>query len=1064
MTSNDPTTLRRLIAYFRDCMLADGGERQIRDVFGRDETDHHLFAVDPTQTAPSPYIPIPREVAKRIIARLRMQRQERELMGGMYLVRAQPSAPGEPAKAIRAPLLLFGAQLLEQTGEYAVRLEPDTVRLNPVVVDALGLAPPEELDLVKGRELLARFERKAHVGTRREMPRWRAGQEPYWMASGMVWVTRRSEMARSVAYELDSLCADDSDLSEPLKRILGGAPRSAGDGDANPPQPETLPTRLTGAQEQTLHNAARETLSVVNGPPGTGKTYVLACQAIDRVMRNERVLIVCGNENAADVVRGKLGALFGAADGLLVRAGRGDHRRELLKRLDDLLSEGPSYAEPEPPDALEAQLQEAATAYRRREEQFRRALAQSVSDGEILRGNSRWLWAVLHRWLVRRRVQKKPLLLSACWAELQASVKGHQERASNYLLGLSNHNRRLLLQRKRRQLAALVKALRSRVSGYRQERFEALDWEVLTQAFPVWVVSAQALYRVLPLQKELFDLVILDEATQCSLPLALPALQRARRAVIVGDPKQLRHFSFVSRDRQRQLASRYEVEESSLDLDYRERSLLDYGLAAVSGSHAIGFLDEHFRSHPELISFSNKTFYRNRLKVLTRLKPGSDESPLELERCQVDVVDGVNEAEIAAVITKLKSLVDEYRQLPEGECPQIGVLAFFQATAVRLEQELLNAFDLAMMSRHEIRVGTPYAFQGEERDIMLLATGLYPGRSAAAWNYINRADVFNVAVTRARNRQIVFLPEGALESSGANLLRDYLEHARDDRAERQARPRTEADTLRSELIDELRRWGATCHLDYPFAGKHLDLLVQHRGQAVAVDTIGSSIPAGEAWEWERYRQLERAGLTLFPVSYAAWRLRREDVVRELERILGEVSVPAHSGASKKYQALRWRLDELGDSDSAARIDALEKAYANALHWLQLRFEPTELTYLRYRQGIEQLHAAAFSELQGAVLLLEGLRDISPDSITGALRSELELRIEGGERATAALEHLGEELALLRTSESGLEQALSEIRMLAERVQRYGIGAEEGDAPEPTRQTTTPAASEEQTKA
>ena len=73
-----------------------------------------------------------------------------------------------------------------------------------------------------------------------------------------------------------------------------------------------------------------------------------------------------------------------------------------------------------------------------------------------------------------------------------------------------------------------------------------------------------------------FDLVIIDEATQCDIASSLPILQRGKAAVIVGDPKQLKHISFLSTKQQQ-----YLIQENQLDklpfqqLDYRNKSILD---------------------------------------------------------------------------------------------------------------------------------------------------------------------------------------------------------------------------------------------------------------------------------------------------------------------------------------------------------------------------------------------------------------------------------------------------------------------------------------------------------
>src|SRR5262249_22291648 len=95
--------------------------------------------------------------------------------------------------------------------------------------------------------------------------------------------------------------------------------------------------------------------------------------------------------------------------------------------------------------------------------------------------------------------------------------------------------------------------LRARTGGKQEDLFNKIDLEVLLTAFPVWLVNLSDIHDVLPLKRELFDLAIIDEATQCDIASCLPILYRARRAVIVADPNQLRHLSFPSIPRQTEL-------------------------------------------------------------------------------------------------------------------------------------------------------------------------------------------------------------------------------------------------------------------------------------------------------------------------------------------------------------------------------------------------------------------------------------------------------------------------------------------------------------------------------
>ncbi|MCE8039549.1 MAG: AAA domain-containing protein [Halomonadaceae bacterium] len=1043
--------MRRLIGYFRDCLMEDGGERQLTDVFGRDAWEHHLFACPNGWWDAEAPLPVPLQHAERLGAMLQLHRQERELLVGTCLVMGPVRETGTTARHLRAPLFLCPAELSYRNGRHVVCPEPGAWRVNPAVLQSLELTEEQlgfgvdGVDLSLLQQALSRFERREHGETSQAFPPWRAGQAPRWAPTGVVWVSARTQLARSVAYELEALSAEGTTLSPPLRQLFqaSSSPRKPA---VRPPVPETLPTGLTLAQERALHNAAAETLSVINGPPGTGKTFTLACQAIDRVMRHERVLIVCSNEHAADVVRAKLAEIFGSAQGLIVRAGRGNHRQQLLECLDELLAGESDKGEHEPPERLASRLQAMARDYRRSEKRFRKALTAAVAEGALWRAR-RGLWRGLRLWWLRLRVRRRALL-SQRWSDLQHKVSEHQSLARHYLAALAEHQLKTLQSTRRQQLRQLVTALRSRASGRREERFEALDWSILTQAFPVWVVSAQALHRTLPLESELFDLCIMDEATQSNLPLALPALQRASRAVIVGDPRQLRHFSFLSRARQQDLAVRHQVQSLPVDLNYRERSLLDYGLMAVSDGHAIVLLDEHFRSHPALIGFSNERFYAGRLKILTHLAQVADAPPIAIVDCAVRIEGEVNAAEIETLMEHLEALVTESADLPDHECPSIGVLALFRATALALEKALVERVGLRAISRHDLRVGTPYAFQGEERDIMLLATGVYPGRAAAAWTYLNRPDVFNVAVTRARYRQLLFMPLAALEGVGSNLLVDYVAHARTH----QPRPVTTAlahDAMRSELVAALEAWGARCRVDYPFAGQTLDLLVIYQGHAVAVDTIGTGVAAGQAWDWERYRLLERAGLAIFPISYVAWNTRREEVLTYLQQTLGlEAAVTDDEAAASL--SLRWRLQELEELDMLALLDELDRSYRQILHWLDRHFAAGELTQRRYREGVERLRQAAIAELQGACVLLEGIRELASESDDVWLRAAVDERLARCREAVSGMRHLARELAVLRTQASGLEAALEDVTRLSARVQRYAADTQESTLEFPAR--------------
>ena len=103
----------------------------------------------------------------------------------------------------------------------------------------------------------------------------------------------------------------------------------------------------------------------------------------------------------------------------------------------------------------------------------------------------------------------------------------------------------------------------------------------------------------------------MDEASQCDPALACVALMRAKRAVVVGDPQQLRHVCFLSHAREQAAFTQYELPAGLQDRFRYRRSLFDIAADAVD-QHNLFFLSEHFRSHPQIIGFSNRHFYDRR--------------------------------------------------------------------------------------------------------------------------------------------------------------------------------------------------------------------------------------------------------------------------------------------------------------------------------------------------------------------------------------------------------------------------------------------------------------------
>ena len=161
---------------------------------------------------------------------------------------------------------------------------------------------------------------------------------------------------------------------------------------------------------------------------------------------------------------------------------------------------------------------------------------------------------------------------------------------------------------------------------------EEEDFRPLLEAFPCWCVTTYAVSDSLPLKPGMFDVAIIDEASQCDIASCFPILFRAKRAVIVGDDKQLPHLSFLEKAKEQSFLSQYGIPDK-YQLMWRFRTNSMFDLADYYSMNSV-MLDEHFRSLPPIINFSNHEFYNDRIRVMRKDKP--DENVLEL----VEVVDG----------------------------------------------------------------------------------------------------------------------------------------------------------------------------------------------------------------------------------------------------------------------------------------------------------------------------------------------------------------------------------------------------------------------------------------
>jgi very-short-patch-repair endonuclease len=300
----------------------------------------------------------------------------------------------------------------------------------------------------------------------------------------------------------------------------------------------------------------------------------------------------------------------------------------------------------------------------------------------------------------------------------------------------------------------------------------------VTNILSCWGVTSLSVKGKIPFEPGYFDLVVIDEASQCDIASAIPLLYRAKRVVIIGDDKQLTHISSINKKQDIQLLERHKLIETHMSWSYAGSSLFKLA-ASLCHQGDITVLRDHHRSHADIIGYSNKHFYNGQLRVATdysRLKYTSESAVRWVDvKGQVSRPfqgGALNETEAKAVVKELKRLVDTNY---EGT---IGVVTPFRGQANMIRDLIHNdsALSNALLSR-EFLVDTVHKFQGDERDTMIFSSVISNGISEGSEGFLARTgNLFNVAITRARAALIIVGDMKACQNSRASHFSDFAKY------------------------------------------------------------------------------------------------------------------------------------------------------------------------------------------------------------------------------------------------------------------------------------------------
>lgn len=579
-----------------------------------------------------------------------------------------------------------------------------------------------------------------------------------------------------------------------LARYLAGTPIEAQPVAAMP----IFPFSSNLSQRAAIGNALTYPISVIEGPPGTGKTQTILNLVATLVADPGRTVGVVSLNNAAvDNVRTKLEqagfghvvARLGSADLRKAFFEAQEARNAAVRRVSAVPAPDPDLGElADLGDRLQRlQIQQLRLARQRSEADahrlellhFDRFLGDLVLpdlDGVALlrRGSERlleflaetdlddadrrlgWLRRLQRRWRFGALRGADPhdadvvLSLQRSYyvqriAELDTDIARLERDLAAADLDAVVERHRMLSEQA--FSAGLLRRYGSREPRTYGQTNYLKRFSDFTDDYPVILSSCHSLRASIG-GTPLLDCLIIDEASQVDLLTAALALASCRRVVVVGDRRQLPHIADADASK--------DVEVPAAAYDYRAHSILS-SLHELYGKHLPAtLLREHYRCHPAIIGFCNERFYDGQLLPLKQ--PVPDGRPLEVVR----TVEGnhmrrhregglTNEREIDVIRDEV--LPEHCRDVPAAE---VGII-----TPYRRQADKAAGYALG-----EIETDTVHRFQGREKRVIIMSTvldGTDKGRTGIA--FADDPHLVNVAVSRATDRFILVTDHGLLPTS-----------------------------------------------------------------------------------------------------------------------------------------------------------------------------------------------------------------------------------------------------------------------------------------------------------
>lgn len=564
-----------------------------------------------------------------------------------------------------------------------------------------------------------------------------------------------------------------------------------------------LPFDFNQSQYLAVEKALINNISIIEGPPGTGKTQTILNLIANILIQNKSCAVISNNNSAVMNIQDKLveeGLSFLSANlGSLANVGRFFEEINHQELDDFLKKEAPKIK------ADVNQLMMALTSTMKKVQEKEVALMRFTNEkleieieqklhiqryGKYVTYHNRMTSSECVQLIQKFESPKKMRWWEKLKIRLKYKIKINWQDINRLLVKLESAFYQLrvkeinqsileietfLKKNKKDEIMIQLKLLSkniwlNRLKNHFQkieevdfnEKTYKYDYSNFLKRFPVLLSTTHSLINNIPQQFK-FDYLIIDESSQSDLLSSVLAMSCAKNIVVVGDSRQLQQIEeeclFLESEK---LAEKYHVPSS---YQYEKNSILTSIIESIPDV-PITLLKEHYRSAPDIINFCNKMFYNNELIPMTK----NNGRHLQI----IKTVPG-NHARRNPYGKGLYNQreIDEIIELTKGKnLDRIGVITPFRYQANLIQ----NAFNDTALE-----ADTVHKYQGRQKDEIILsfvANSLELKEDELEnrfYDFITNEKLLNVAISRGKTRVTAIVSDKVYHSK-QNIIRDFIDY------------------------------------------------------------------------------------------------------------------------------------------------------------------------------------------------------------------------------------------------------------------------------------------------